>query len=119
VIDLGRARARLRGEAEAPRRSRLAETLRVAEGMQAALEAGGVNRAGLARTHGVTRARVTQVLALLELEPEIRAWLSGPGLVVGLSERKLRPILRLDRREQLQMMRRICPAFAPPSRARA
>ena len=113
VIDLGRARARLREPKRNPPGARLIETLALAERMRGELAGGQINRAGLARYHGITRARVTQVLALTELQPEVLAWVRRPAAAAsGVSERSLRPLLRLDRRDQLQAMHELCPAFA-------
>ena len=36
------------------------------------METGSVNKAELAHRHGMTRARVTQIMNLLKLEPEMR-----------------------------------------------
>ena len=60
------------------------------------------NRAELARLHGLSRARITQVLALRRLHPDIPAGIrraAKEGQPVP-SERGLRPILRLRRSEQ-------------------
>ena len=54
------------------------------------------DQAELARLGLVTRARVTQVMALLDLAPDIQAHILGvqfKGIVV--SERRLRPIAAL------------------------
>jgi hypothetical protein len=72
--------------------------LHIAEKFQNQLEAGLVNKADLARRHGMSRARVTQIMNLLKLSPEIR------GKILNLSdkeqsfftERKLRKIVRLS-----------------------
>ena len=55
------------------------------------------NQAAIARQEGITRARVTQILALLRLPPDIRdQLLSSPRAENGrvLTERSLRPLLR-------------------------
>jgi hypothetical protein len=74
-----------------------------AEAFQDALDRGVVNnRAELARLHGLTRARVTQLMGLLKLAPEIRAELrarAAAGEPVP-SERRLQPVARLPEREQ-------------------
>ena len=120
MIDLGRARARLRRPKVNPPGARLRETLVLAECMRDELAGGRINRAGLSRYHAITRARVTQVLGLLGLQPEVLAWVRGPSAATsGLSERKLRPLLSLDRHDQLIAMRDLCPAFAAGPRARA
>jgi hypothetical protein len=63
-------------------------------------------QAAIARRKGITRARVTQVMGLLRLAPEIREQvLSLPDTVrrPAITERALRPIAQMeDRRVQLQ-----------------
>jgi hypothetical protein len=46
--------------------------LHIAKKFQNQLEAGSVNKAELARRYGMSRARVTQIMNLLKLSPEIR-----------------------------------------------
>lgn len=74
VLDLGEARKR-RDRKAVPRRSsrKLLELLDRAEAWHRELTRGSVNQSGLAHRHGITRARVTQVLGLLRLHPEIVA----------------------------------------------
>lgn len=53
------------------------------------------NRAELAQKEGITRARVTQILNLLKLAPEIQDYLSGltdESLLKYFTERRLRQI---------------------------
>jgi hypothetical protein len=99
VIDLGKARIRLRGVAAAPeKRPKLLETIELAAELRRRLDAGNVNRAALAREIGVSRARVTQLLALLTLHPRLLSWVR---LNAGtLSEHKLRPLVRLPLEDQ-------------------
>jgi hypothetical protein len=121
VIDLGRARKRLRGaESATSRGSRLLASLALATALKARLEAGGVNRAALAREQGITRARVTQLLALLSLPAEVIAWIRGGGAhETHLSERQLRPLLSRSRTEQLRGVATLAPSFGASRRARA
>ena len=82
------------------RRPRLVKTLELAERFQAMLASGESNRrSDLAARFGITRARVTQVLALNRLEPSIRAHAREHPRV---SERALRPLLVLGHAEQLR-----------------
>jgi hypothetical protein len=75
-------------------------TLELAERFQAMLAGGEVDRRSeLAARFGITRARVTQVLALNRLEPSIRA---HALLHPRVSERTLRPLLLLGHAEQLR-----------------
>ena len=97
-----------RGKPKPPRESktpRVTELLRKAIEWQGLLESGEArNQAEISRREGVTRARVTQVMGLLSLAPEIqRHILSMPDAVrrPAITERALRPIARLeDRRKQ-------------------
>jgi hypothetical protein len=87
VLDFLEARKRLRGEELRPSpRSRMAEVLDLVEGWQKRLDSGEVNRADLAREAGLTRARVTQLLALIDLPPRERAALRGGDVDVSVNE---------------------------------
>ena len=56
---------------------------------QADIEAGAINRAGVARRERVTRARVTQVMALLDLHEDVKGKLLADGVdVKGMSIRE-------------------------------
>lgn len=121
MIDLARARKRLRSaEPETSRGSRLVASLALATALKARLEAGGVNRAALAREQGITRARVTQLLALLSLPAEVIAWIrEGGAHETRLSERRLRPLLGRSPAEQLRAVAALAPTFRESRRARA
>jgi len=77
------------------------------------------SRADLARELGITRARVTQVLGLLDLAPEIQEALlalDDPDAIHFLSERRLRPLLRFaDPAEQVRKFEQLL-AEAPGGR---
>jgi len=98
-----------RGKPKPPRESKLprvVELLRKAHAWRALLDSGQVvNQAEIARREGVTRARVTQVMGLLRLAPEIHELvLSMPRTIrrPALTELALRPVARLrDRDAQL------------------
>ncbi len=82
-----------------PRTPRVVELLGKAIEWRALLESGkAANQTAIARREGITRARVTQVMAMLRLALEIqRHILSMPG-VVGqptITERALRPVVTL------------------------
>jgi hypothetical protein len=72
------------------------EHFRKALEWQALLESGEItNQAEIARREGITRARVTQVIGMLRLAPEIQDQiLSMPDVVLHspVTERMLRPI---------------------------
>ena len=83
-----------------PRTPRVVELLSKALVWQALLESGEVkNQAEIARREGITRARVTQVMGMLRLAPEIQEHILALPCTVrrpAISERALRPIAQLD-----------------------
>lgn len=85
---------------KAPRTPRVVELLRKAIEWQALLESGEAsNQAAIACQEGITRARVTQVMGLLRLAPDIQQQiLSLPEMVrrPAITERVLRPIAQLE-----------------------
>jgi hypothetical protein len=92
---------------KAPRTPRVVELLRKALEWQALLESGEVpNQAEIARREGITRARVTQVMGMLQLAPDIQRYiLSMPAAVrrPAVTERALRPIAQISQaRDQLE-----------------
>jgi hypothetical protein len=95
--------AKARRSAKPPRRPRtprVVELLRRAREWRQQLDAGEAkSQAEIARREGVTRARVTQVLGLLHLAPQIQEHvLSLPDMVrrPALTERALRPIAQIE-----------------------
>jgi len=82
-----------------PRTPRVVELLKMAMEWQRQLDAGEVEtQAAIARREGITRARVTQIMALLRLAPDIQEHILAMPDSVGrpaISERALRPIARL------------------------
>jgi hypothetical protein len=86
---------------KAPRTPRVVELLRKAIAWQSLLKSGEVaSQAAIARREGITRARVTQVMGMLRLAPEIQQHvLSLPDLARRpvITERALRPIAQLER----------------------
>ena len=72
--------------------------LHIAKKFQNQIEAGSVNKADLARRYSMSRARVTQIMNLLKLSPEIREEiLNLPNKKKSFfTERKLRKIIRLS-----------------------
>jgi hypothetical protein len=82
---------------------------------------GGVNQSGLAHLHGLTRARVTQVLNLLKLHPAIlhflRAMRPGPHARL-FTGRRVRPLLPLDPAVQAREAKTLLPGFVPLRTAR-
>ncbi|MBE0569503.1 MAG: hypothetical protein IH576_02560 [Deltaproteobacteria bacterium] len=87
--------------------SRVVGLLRKAIEWQALLESGKTaSQAEIARQEGITRARVTQVLGMLRLAPEIQQQiLTTPDTIrrPPVTERMLRPIRAIaDHRDQLR-----------------
>jgi hypothetical protein len=72
-------------------------------------------RADVARRFGLTRARVTQLLNLLELQPEIVAYVRGlpPGTPARfITEKMLQPFTQLPAAAQLQAAEELLPGFS-------
>jgi hypothetical protein len=101
VIDLAAARKRMRPDTlERPKGPRTIEMLDRAEAFQSLLDRGVVNnRAELARMHGISRARVTQLMGLLRLPEDVRRELRRRGAAGERlpSERDLRGALLAGR----------------------
>jgi hypothetical protein len=88
------------------------ELLRKAVEWQAILESGKIsNKADIARREGFTRARVTQVMGMLRLAPEIQQHIlsfSPTFRRPAITERALRPITPFEARgEQLREFQRL------------
>lgn len=83
-----------------PKPPRIAETLHKALEWRRQLDAVEVpNQAAIARREGITRARVTQILMLLRLTPEIQERILRMAKTVNpprISERSLRSVALLD-----------------------
>jgi hypothetical protein len=91
-----------------PKTPRVVELLRMAIEWQRQLDADEVDtQAEIARREEITRARVTQIMALLQLAPEIREHiLAMPETACRpvITERALRPIAHLENpQEQLSV----------------
>lgn len=72
------------------------------------------SRAELARDLGISRARVTQVLGLLDLAPEVVeavANLGDPLTERMVTDRMLRPLLTLPVDRHLDALRSMCPTI--------
>jgi hypothetical protein len=65
--------------------------------------------AELARLGRVTRARITQIMKLRYLAPDIQEQILFLPPIKGLNERNLRPVVsRIDWREQRRLFKKIC-----------
>ncbi len=97
AVPPSRRKARTRRPPKPVGPPRIVETFRKAIEWRRQLDAGEVpNQASIARREGITRARVTQVLALLRLPSDIRRRvmaLRDGSSPAGLSERALRKIV--------------------------
>ena len=87
-----------------PRRPRRSRSSQKAPEWQALLESGeACNQADIARREGITRARVTQIMGMLRLAPEIRQHiLALPDMVrwPAITEGAQRPIAQLKATDQ-------------------
>jgi hypothetical protein len=96
--------------------------LALADDFQRQIDRGLVNAAKLARTNGMTRARVSQILSLHKLVPEILMFLrrlsAGP-MARLYSERRLRPLLKMSHARQLRAAAALLPGFNVKSKSRA
>ena len=101
VSALPEPRGKLKPSKE-PKTSRVVELLRMAMEWQRQLGAGEVStKADIARREGITRARVTQIMAMLRLAPEIREHILAMPESTGrpaISERALRLAVQLESR---------------------
>ena len=98
-----------------PRTPPVVEMLRKALAWRQELDSGAVaSQADIARREGVTRARVTQVLMLLRLAPEIQERILDLPMIpnhLHISERGLRPISGLEApKQQVAAFRRLIEA---------
>jgi hypothetical protein len=88
---------------------RLARLLALAIRMEGLLRAGTIgDYAELARLGGVTRARMTQIMQLLHLAPDLQERILFLPPLRGLNERNLRPITnRIDWDEQRRLFQEL------------
>ena len=95
-------KARNRKPPKPPQTPKVVELLRTAQEWRRQIDAGDVtNQAEIARREGITRARVTQIMALTRLAPEIQDHvLSLPATAhrSAITEKALRPIASLENR---------------------
>ncbi len=117
VIDLERARKRLRpGNLETSPTSPAVKALALADEFQKLLDEGTVKRrADLARRFNFSRARVTQLLDLHRLHPDIQDFVrtGGGSGQRELSVRRLRSLCSLPHHQQLSELRKLCSEFSP------
>jgi hypothetical protein len=86
-----RSRAKLPQEPAAPRMPRITRLMALAIKFQDMVDRGEIrDYADLARLGYVTRARITQIMNLLNLAPEIQEMLLFPSCDTTLCERRIR-----------------------------
>ena len=89
-------------------RPRIIDSLAQAREFQRRIDAGEVkNAAELARTLHLTRARVSQILSLLRLAPEVLAYianLKGNEGQMFLTAKMVLPLVRMSREEQVALL---------------
>ncbi len=99
VINALSAKARNRKPPKAPKTPKVADLLRTAQEWRQQLDAGEVqNQAEIAQRVGITCARVTQLMSLLHLAPEIQEHvLPLPEMHrrPAITEQALRPIAQI------------------------
>jgi len=93
---------------------RIARLIALAIRLEGLLREGTIrDYAELARLGRVTRARMTQIMQLLDLAPDLQEQILFLPLIQGLNERNLRPIAhRIDWDEQRRMFQKITDRFA-------
>ena len=100
VVSAVPPRLRNRKPPKEPKTPRVVELLLKAIEWQALLESGdATNQADIARRQGITRARVTQVMGLLQLAPKIQEYilfLPETTHRPAITERALRPIAHIE-----------------------
>ena len=107
-----RGRAKLPVEAAAPRMPRITRLMALAIKFQTMVERGEVrDYADLARLGYVTRARITQIMNLLNLAADIQeAILLQQGKSAGIAERHVRAVTsEVSWRKQRQLWQKVCP----------
>ena len=101
ALSVPRGRPKPPKEPETPR---VVELLRKALEWEGLIESGDVrNQAEIARREGISRARVTQIMGMLRLAPEVQEWILAMPKVVSrpaITERSLRPIALLEDHER-------------------
>ena len=117
VIDLGEARKRLRPEElDESRVPPVTKALALADEFQKLLDTGVVKRrADLARRFKLSRARVTQLLDLHKLHPDILDFVRNLSGVAPryLSVRRLLGLSSLPHEQQIAELRGLCSGFFP------
>jgi hypothetical protein len=118
LIDFGAARKRLRPQQDTP--PALLVLLQRAEAYQRQLDSGEApSLAYLARANGLTRARMTQLMNLLKLHPDIISYIRAMPKAprdTWVTEARLRTISALPHPKQLAQATRALPGFASSSR---
>ncbi|MGA2716067.1 MAG: hypothetical protein ABSG41_23460 [Bryobacteraceae bacterium] len=100
------------GEAAGRAIPRIARLIALAIRFEGLLRDGTIrDYAELARLGQVTRARMTQIVKLLDLAPDIQEQILFLPSIKGLNERNLRPVVcRVDWREQRRLFQKIIDA---------
>jgi len=99
-----------KARAERKRRPRVIDTLGQARHFQHLIDTGQIkNAAQIARDLNLTRARVSQILSLLRLAPEILDYidnLNGDEGEMFLTAKRLLPLVNLPKEEQVERFER-------------
>lgn len=109
-----------REEKQRGRRMRTVELLDLSDEFARLLRVGEVRRrADLAAIYGISRARVTQLLNLQGLHSDIRVFLRENARANWgnfISERSLRPLLKMTEERQLEAAAKLWPRFVATPR---
>jgi hypothetical protein len=129
AVDFGAGRQRRQEDQAAPGERQLVDEAipRIARLMALAIRFDGLLReetirdyAELARLGRVTRARITQIMKLLDLAPDVQEQILFLLPTRGVNERSLRPLVRhLDWAEQRRMFQKITARVFTSSAPRA
>jgi hypothetical protein len=88
---------------------RIARLLALAIRLEGLIREGTIrDYAEVARRGRVTRARMTQIMKLIDLAPDIQEQILSMPSMAGLTERKLRPVFaKIDWEEQRRLFREL------------
>ena len=105
------AKAKAPRKPRPPRAASIVRALVLAHQIEAVIQEGhAIDYAEVARQMGVSRARVTQIIALRYLAPDIQAFLlsADPQRLRGIGEHTFRPVTReLDWQRQRQIFKHL------------
>jgi len=104
-----KVKVKVEGKKKKKKRSiSIAELIQHARQFKSGLEQGQYkNQAHIARNTGTSRARITQILNLLKLAPDIQKRLLACPKTICISEHQIRNVLKEDHERQREMLRKV------------